>query len=60
MKETRKYGLFEKVNGKWLRLRENESYTKTLAVSRFQNALLAPYWSPGPDVKGPRSLRPLK
>lgn len=40
-KETRLYGLFEKVEGKWVRLLPTLSFTRSKAVKVFQNALLA-------------------
>ena len=41
MKETRKYGLFEKKDGKWVRIFPKLSFPKSIAVRIFQNALLA-------------------
>ncbi len=39
MKETRLYGLFEKINGKWQRI-GNLAFRKSVAIRVFQSALL--------------------
>jgi hypothetical protein len=53
----RKYGLFEKVEGKWARLYPNLAYIKPVAVNVFQNALLDGALGNVPHV---RSLRPVR
>lgn len=55
MKETRKYGLFDKIDGKWIRREGTGSYRKSLAVKIFQNALINGFF----DGKQ-TSLRPVK
>ncbi len=57
--EPRQYGLFEKVDGKWIRLRPTLAFKKATAVRIFQNDLLAGFFG-GDEVKGERQLRPLK
>lgn len=57
MAETRKYGLFEKVDGKWVRLHPNLSFTKSTAVWIFQNALIEGALGYVPNE---RRLKPLK
>lgn len=54
MKETRLYGLFEKVDGKWVRLCPSCAYKKSLAIRIFQNHLLA-----GSFEGKTRALRPV-
>ena len=41
MRETRQYGLFEHVDGEWVRLFPTVSMRKSFAVKFFQSALLA-------------------
>ena len=40
-KETRLYGLFERQEGKWIRLFDTLSFRKSVAVRLFQNHLLS-------------------
>lgn len=54
-KTKRLYSLFEKQNGKWVRI-SNYSYTKSSAVKIYQNALLA--YAMG-ECNNERSLRPV-
>lgn len=55
MRKQRLYSLFERQDGKWVRIRVL-AYTKNTAVLIFQNALLAPFLG-GEDCKGIRELR---
>lgn len=55
-KEKRLYSLFEKQDGKWIRI-STLAYHKSDAVRIFQNSLLAPYLYPSESVKGVRELR---
>lgn len=55
MKETRQYGLFEKQDGRWIRLLPNISAKKSAAVRIFQNLLLS-----GTLEGKNRALRPIK
>jgi len=55
MKEKRMYGLFEKKDGKWVRLYPELSMVKSAAIKVFQNALLAYAMQDMPE----RTLRPL-
>lgn len=55
-KHKRLYSLFEEQDGKWIRI-STLALPKESAVRVFQNALLAPYMYPTPDVKGLRELR---
>lgn len=55
---VRMYGLFEKVDGKWVRLKPAQAYKKPTAVRVFQNDLLAGFFG-GDGVKGERALRPI-
>jgi hypothetical protein len=41
----RLYGLFEKIDGKWVRLHPTMGYTKETAVRVFQGALLDGFFS---------------
>jgi len=61
-KEKRQYGLFEKQDGKWVRLHENLSFHKSVAIRIFQSALLAPHLNgiDGVNIQGIRELRVLK
>jgi hypothetical protein len=59
MRNARLYGLFERVDGKWVRLMPALAFPKPQAVRVFQNSLLAPYLGYEP-CKGPRELRPVK
>lgn len=56
MKETRKYSLFEKREGKWVRISEL-AYKKSTAIRVFQSALLAYAFGHSQYV---RELRPVK
>jgi len=56
-KEKRQYALFERQDGKWVRI-STYSYKKSAAVRLFQDALLAPLL--GGDCKGIRELRPVR
>ena len=59
--ETRKYGLFEKQNGRWVRIFPALSFKKSSAVVVFQSQLLAPYTHGiGGEIQGIRELRPVK
>ena len=58
MKQQRMYGLFEKRDGKWVRMYPCLAYTKACAIRLFQNELLAGCFG-GADVQGVRELRPL-
>lgn len=49
----RMYGLFEKQDGKWVRLYPDMAYPKETAVRLFQNHLLAHFLHGTPE----RSLR---
>jgi hypothetical protein len=51
--EKRLYGLFEKREGKWIRLFPELAYPKSTAVRLFQNHLLAHFLHGTPE----RSLR---
>lgn len=55
MKNQRQYGLFEKRDGKWVRIHDKLSYPKPQAVRVFQNALLAGAMGEAPE----RCLKPL-
>lgn len=55
MKEKRMYGLFEKQDGKWVRLYPTFSAKKSGAVRIFQNLLLG-----GVLEDKQRALRPVK
>jgi len=55
MKETRLYGLFEKQDGRWVRLIPNMSAKKSAAVRIFQTLLLS-----GTLEGKNRALRPIK
>ena len=56
-RQARLYSLFEKHEGKWVRISAT-ALPKAQAIRVFQNALLAPYLDP--DVcKGIRELRPV-
>ncbi len=52
---TRYYGLFEKHDGKWVRLYPSLAYKKSYAVRYFQTALLN-----GSMTGKTRELRPVK
>jgi len=54
-RRTRLYGLFEKQNGKWERIRDGMAYPKATAIHVFQSALLKPFMVGGPE----RRLRPV-
>lgn len=55
MKEKRQYGLFEKQDGKWVRLFPNLSFLKSAAARIFQNKLL------GGTMEGKEiALKPVK
>lgn len=58
MRQTRLYSLFEKQDGKWVRISEL-AFKKSSAVRVFQGALLAGVFG-GPTVKGVRELRVVK
>lgn len=62
MRESRRYGLFEKQDTKWVRLFPTLAFTKTTAVRLFQDQLLAPYMGgvDGDAVKGIRELKVVK
>ncbi len=53
---VRFYGLFKKVNGKWVRMYPELSYPKATAVRVFQGELLACALGAATEE---RSLRPL-
>lgn len=56
MKDTCMYGLFEKQDGRWVRLAPTPAFRKKIAVSVFQNMLLSAVFSGGPE----RRLRVVK
>jgi hypothetical protein len=58
--KRRMYGLFEKVEGRWVRRFPELAFPKQTAVRFFQNELLAPYLGCGSEVKGIRELRPVR
>jgi len=58
MREKRIYALFEKQNGRWVRI-SSFAYRKSSAVRIFQGALLAPFLG-GESFRGVRSLRPVE
>lgn len=55
-KNPRAYGLFEQVNGRWVRLYPNVYGEKTMMIRVCQSALLAPYFG---QAKYRRELRPV-
>lgn len=59
-KQSRKYGAFVKINGQWLRRFESLAYTKAVAVSKFQNWLLAGTFGQREEGETERGLRPIK
>ena len=58
--KPRMYGLFERQDGKWVRLYPEMAYRKDVAVKLFQNALLAGIFGDAEGVLGERRLRPIK
>jgi hypothetical protein len=58
--EKRLYGIFEKVNGQWVRIHEPLAFKKSVAIRVFQNALLAPYLGYNDSVRGIRELKVIK
>jgi hypothetical protein len=54
-RRKRKYGLFEKRDGKWVRVSETLSFYKPTAIRVFQNALLAGAFGQAPE----RKLKPV-
>jgi hypothetical protein len=57
----RQYSIFEKQDGKWVRISEL-SFVKESAVRIFQNMLLEPFMNgiDGENIKGVRELRPVQ
>jgi hypothetical protein len=61
MMSKRLYGLFERQDGRWVRLMPTLEYTKALAVRVFQSELLAPAIGGSRfEVKGERRLMAVK
>jgi hypothetical protein len=53
----RLYGLFERHEGRWIRVEGTGAYPKKVAVRVFQNALLAPFLGIAPHE---RCLKPFR